>query len=176
MTSEPLDQYTEICRDAIKSSSAKFGKTFENLLLEILLLYMAIQRNICRRSPILSSLMPYSPYVSLWTEARSKAFILSAVSGIRRAYTMCTRNLVPISPDVPKHLTGKSVTRKLDLTRMAKVMMKENRLPYSMDYFKEIMASTYIAKLIFDRFRSVPNRKLISHTIKELFGWQRKAA
>jgi hypothetical protein len=46
MTSEPLDQYTEICRDAIKSSFAKLGKTFENLLLEILLLYMAIQRKI----------------------------------------------------------------------------------------------------------------------------------
>ena len=46
MTSEPLNQYTEICRDAIKSSSAKLRKTFENLLLEILLLYMTIQRKI----------------------------------------------------------------------------------------------------------------------------------
>mgnify|MGYP001336420484 CR=1 FL=1 len=33
MTSEPLNQYTEICRDAIKSSSAKLSKTFESLLL-----------------------------------------------------------------------------------------------------------------------------------------------
>ena len=46
MTSEPLNQYTEICRDAIKSSSAKLSKTFESLLLEILLLYMTIQRKI----------------------------------------------------------------------------------------------------------------------------------
>ncbi len=38
MTSEPLKQYTDICKDAIKGSSAKLGKTFENLLLEILLL------------------------------------------------------------------------------------------------------------------------------------------
>ena len=38
MTSEPLNQYTDICKDAIKGSSAKLGKTFENLLLEILLL------------------------------------------------------------------------------------------------------------------------------------------
>ena len=37
--------------------------------------------------------------------------------------------------------------------------------------FKELMASTYIAKLIFDKCRRIPNRKLISHTIKELFGW-----
>ena len=46
MTSEPLNQYTEICRYAIKSSSAKLSKTFENLLLEIFLLYMTIQRKI----------------------------------------------------------------------------------------------------------------------------------
>ena len=46
MKSEPLNQYTEICRDAIKSSSAKLSKTYENLLLEILLLYMTIQRKI----------------------------------------------------------------------------------------------------------------------------------
>ena len=55
-------------------------------------------------------------------------------------------------------------------------MMKENGLPYSMASFKERMASTYIAKLIIDKCRNMPNRKLISHTIKELFGWQRKAA
>ena len=46
MTSEPLNQYTEICRNAIKSSSAKLSKTFESLLLEILLLYMKIQKKI----------------------------------------------------------------------------------------------------------------------------------
>ena len=38
MTSEPLNQYTDICKDAIKGSFAKLGETFENLLLEILLL------------------------------------------------------------------------------------------------------------------------------------------
>ena len=59
---------------------------------------------------------------------------------------------------------------------VAKVMMNENGLPYSMASFKEIMVSTYIAKLIFDRCRNIPNPKLISHTIKELFDWQRKAA
>ena len=59
---------------------------------------------------------------------------------------------------------------------VAKVMMKENGMPYSMASFKEVMASTYIAKLIFDKCRRIPNRKLISHTVKELFGWRRKAA
>ena len=55
------------------------------------------------------------------------------------------------------------------------MMMKENRLPIFMTAFKEIMASTYIEKLFFDKCLSVPNRKLIGHTIKELFGWLRKA-
>ena len=59
---------------------------------------------------------------------------------------------------------------------VAKVMMKENELSYSMASFKEVLTSTYIAKLIFDKCRRIPNRKLISHTVKELFGWQRKTA
>ena len=67
MTSEPLNQYTEIYRDSIKSSSAKLSKTFENLLLEILLLYMTIQRKI--------------------------------------NFTQMERYGVPISLDVPRHLT-----------------------------------------------------------------------
>ena len=33
MTAELLNQYLESCKDAIKSSSAKLGKTFENLFL-----------------------------------------------------------------------------------------------------------------------------------------------
>ena len=100
MTSEPLNQYTEICRDAIKSSSAKLSKTFENLLLEILLLYMTIQRKIN------------------FTQMNQLDF---------------THNASFASQNV------------------AKVMMKENGMPYSMASFKEVMASTYIAKLIFDK-------------------------
>ena len=30
--------------------------------------------------------------------------------------------------------------------------------------------------IIFDKYQSIPNRKLISYIIKELLGWQRKAA
>lgn len=46
MTKKPLNQYTDICRAAIQSTSAKLSKTFENLLLEILLLHMVIQGKI----------------------------------------------------------------------------------------------------------------------------------
>lgn len=33
MAAELLNQYTESCKDAVKSSCAKLGKTFEDLLL-----------------------------------------------------------------------------------------------------------------------------------------------
>ncbi len=46
MISEPLNQYTDICKGAIKDSSAKLGKAFMNLLMEILLLYVVIPRKI----------------------------------------------------------------------------------------------------------------------------------
>ena len=55
-------------------------------------------------------------------------------------------------------------------------MMKENGVPQSMASLKEIMESTNIAKLFFDKCRRIQNRKFISHTVKEPFGWQRKAA
>ncbi len=46
MTSEPLNQYTKTCKDTFKRLSAKLSKTFENILFNILLLYMTIQRKI----------------------------------------------------------------------------------------------------------------------------------
>ena len=136
MTVELLNQYTEICRGAIKSSSAKLGKTFENLLLEIILLFVTIQRKI-------------------------------NFTQMERYCTHCQAK--------HKNKLNFSYNALLASQNVAKVMMKENRLPIFMTSFKEIMASTYIAKLFFDKYLSVPNRKLIGHTIKELFGWQRKA-
>ena len=44
--SDSLDQYADIYRDAIKKSSAKLNKSFEKLLIEILLLYMVKTRKI----------------------------------------------------------------------------------------------------------------------------------
>lgn len=136
MTAELLNQYTESCRVAIKSSSAKLGKTFENLILEIILLNVAIQRKI-------------------------------NFTQMERYGTHCQ----------PKHKNQLNFSYNVLFAsqNVAKVMMKENRLPIFMTSFKEIMASTYIAKLFFDKCLSIPNRKLIGHTVKELFGWQRKA-
>ena len=59
---------------------------------------------------------------------------------------------------------------------VAKVMMKENEQPYSIASFKSLMFNSYYTKRIFDVSRIRPNQTLISKIIKELFGWQRKAA
>ena len=59
---------------------------------------------------------------------------------------------------------------------IAKVMMKENGLPYSMASFKELMTSNHLADLIYGKYRKMPNRNFISQTIKELFGWRTIAA
>ena len=338
MTSEPLNQYTEICRDAIKSSSAKLSKTFENLLLEILLLYMTIQRKInftqmerygtnceqtyrtnfnrgrakcidwvkfnlalCRRYLNMDGLLAIAidpsyigksgkktPHIgTFWSgcassmkhgleimglalvdvhanscmmlrahqtpstgelKMRNMTLVQHYIAVIKRykkdllkvtdivvanaffsirpfvdGIKECGFHLVIWVMPNGKHklffstktsMSGEEVLRtyrsrfqiefcfrdakqytglthcqarhknQLDFSynasfasqNVAKVMMKENGVPYSMASFKEIMASTYIAKLIFDKCQSKPNRKLISHTIKELFGWQRKAA
>ena len=50
MISEPLSQYEEILKNAIrtsmKESGAKLAKTFQTLLIEILILYMILSRKI----------------------------------------------------------------------------------------------------------------------------------
>jgi len=40
--SETLDQYTGICKEAIVDSAAKLSKSFEKIIIEILLLYMVV--------------------------------------------------------------------------------------------------------------------------------------
>ena len=40
--SEALDQYTGICKEAIVTSAAKLSKSFEKVIIEVLLLYMVI--------------------------------------------------------------------------------------------------------------------------------------
>jgi len=46
MIKNALDQYTEICTEAVKNSGAKVAKRIEKLLIEVLTLYMIIPRKI----------------------------------------------------------------------------------------------------------------------------------
>lgn len=59
---------------------------------------------------------------------------------------------------------------------VAKVMMKEIGMDYSMASFKSMMFNTYLTKRIFKTSGYRPNRTLISKIFKDLFCLQRKAA
>ena len=59
---------------------------------------------------------------------------------------------------------------------VAKVMMKEIGMDYSMVSFKSMMFNTYLTKRIFKTSGYRPNRTLISKIFKDLFCLQRKAA
>ena len=58
----------------------------------------------------------------------------------------------------------------------AKVFMKDNGMDDSMAKVKSLMFNANYTKLIFDMSRCRPNRTLISKIVKELIGWQPKAA
>ena len=129
--SEPLSQYEEILKNAIrtsvKESCAKLAKTFQTLLIEILTLYMILPRKI--------------------------NFIQMARYG--------------------KH--GEQIYRQ-NFNRRKKVFMKDNGMDNSMEKVKSLMFNANYTKLIFDMSRCRPNRTLISKIVKELIGWQPKAA
>ena len=59
---------------------------------------------------------------------------------------------------------------------VAKVMMKEIGMDYSMASFKMLMFNTYLTQRIFKASGYRPNRTLISKVFKDLIGLQRKAA
>ena len=59
---------------------------------------------------------------------------------------------------------------------VAKVMMKEIGMDYSMASFKMLMFNTYLTNRIFKASGYRPNRTLISKVFKDLVGLQRKAA
>ena len=129
--SEPLSQYEEILKNAIrtsvKESGAKLAKAFQTLLIEILTLYMILPRKI--------------------------NFIQMARYG--------------------KH--GEQIYRQ-NFNRRKKVFMKDNGMDNSMEKVKSLMFNANYTKLIFDMSRCRPNRTLISKIVKELIGWQPKAA
>ena len=54
--------------------------------------------------------------------------------------------------------------------------MKDNGMDNSMAKVKSLMFNANYTNLIFDMSRCRPNRTLISKIVKELIGWQPKAA
>ena len=75
-------------------------------------------------------------------------------------------------------------TRQLDFNfnasfaalNVAKVMMKEMNMDYSMSSFKSMMFNSYLTDKIISKCGYKPNQNLISKIFKELIGYQPKAA
>ena len=59
---------------------------------------------------------------------------------------------------------------KKDLLKVTDIVVADAFFSTKTSMSGEDVLRTYIAKLIFDKCRRIPNRKLINHTIKELFG------
>lgn len=79
-------------------------------------------------------------------------------------------------PDKIQESAGLLLQRIIRITGCRKGDDEGKRATVFHGFFQGNHGEHYIAKLIFDKCRSVLSRKLISRTIKELFGWQRKAA
>ena len=138
--SEALDQYTGICKEAIVDSAAKLSKSFEKVIIEVLLLYMIIPGKINFTQMGKYGRHGEQCYRQNFGRLRSKS-----LNWLRFNASFASLNV-------------------------AKVMMKEREMDYSMSNFKLLMTNTFLTKRIFDASRYRPNQTLISHIFKELFG------
>ena len=138
--SEALDQYTGICKEAIVDSAAKLSKSFEKVIIEVLLLYMIIPGKI--------------NFTQMGKYGRHGEQCYRQNFGRLRS----------------KSLNWLRFNASLASLNVAKVMMKEREMDYSMSNFKLLMTNTFLTKRIFDASRYRPNQTLINHIFKELFG------
>ena len=138
--SEALDQYTGICKEAIVDSAAKLSKSFEKVIIEVLLLYMIIPGKINFTQMGKYGRHGEQCYRQNFGRLRSKS-----LNWLRFNVSFASLNV-------------------------AKVMMKEREMDYSMSNFKLLMTNTFLTKRIFDASRYRTNQTLINHIFKELFG------
>ena len=138
--SEALDLYTGICKEAIVDSAAKLSKSFEKVIIEVLLLYMIIPGKINFTQMGKYGRHGEQCYRQNFGRLRSKS-----LNWLRFNASFASLNV-------------------------AKVMMKEREMDYSMSNFKLLMTNTFLTKRIFDASRYRPNQTLINHIFKELFG------
>ena len=138
--SQALDQYTGICKEALQVCASKLSKSFESVIIEVLLLYMVIPGKIN----------------------------FTQMGRYGRHCEQCYRqNFGRLRSKSLNWLRFNAAFASLNV---AKVMMKERGMEYSMSKFKLLMTNTFIAKRIFDVSRFRPNQTLISHIFNELFG------
>lgn len=234
--SEPLSQYEEILKDAIrtsmKESGAKLAKTFQTLLIEILTLYMILPRKInftqmarygkhgeqtyrqnfnrkkkvcidwlllnlslARRVLEMDGLLAIAIDPCYISKAGKKTPHIGrfwsgcAGAGEEVLKTYRTRFQIEFCYRDSKQFMGlmdcqERHKRQLDFAfnasfasqNAARLFMKDNGMDNSIAKVKSLMFNANYTKLIFDMSRCRPNRTLISKIVKELIGWQPKAA
>ena len=138
--SEALDQYTGISKEALHDCASKLSKSFESVIIEVLLLYMVIPGKINFTQMGRYGRHCEQCYRQNFGRLRSKS-----LNWLRFNASFASLNV-------------------------AKVMMKERGMEYSMSKFKLLMTNTFMAKRIFDVSRFRPNQTLITQIFNELFG------
>lgn len=204
MISEPLSQYEEILKDAIrtsmKESGAKLAKTFQTLLIEILTLYMILRRKINFTQMARYGKHGEQTYRQNFNRKKKDCidWLLLNLSLARRVLDMDGLLAIALdpcyiskagkkTPHIGRFWSGCAGAVKHGLEifafnasfaslNAAKVFMKDNGMDNSMAKVKSLMFNANYTKLIFDMSRCRPNRTLISKIVKELIGWQPKAA
>lgn len=169
--SQALDQYTVICKEALHDCASKLSKSFESVIIEVLLLYMVIPGKI--------------NFTQMGRYGKHKLFFSTDISltGEEVLDFYRTRFQIEFCFRDAKQYCGLTHSQARDANKLdcafnasfaslnvAKVMMKERGMEYSMSKFKLLMTNTFLAKRIFDVTRLRPNQTLISHIFNELFG------
>ena len=187
--STALDQYTGICSDVLNRYTTKFNKSFKTVFIETLLLYME-KLDIYQEEGELYTLIAYSKALKrnirlvIWitpkgvhkfyfsTDMQMSGRDVIQFNRIRFQIEFCFRD--------SKQFTGLCHSQSRDINRLefvfnasvtavnaAKIMMKENGIPFSMETLKKLMYNSYILKRFFELSGFKPNRKINTKLAKE---------
>ena len=148
-----LDQYMDIFKDAVEDSAAKITKSFEKILIEVIILFMVIPRKIN-----FTQMGRYGSHVEQ-TYRNAKGY-----TGLMDCQAR------------DKWKLDFAFNASFTSLNVAKVTMKEMGMEYSMSSFKSLMTNIYLVRRIFKASGYTPNRTLISKIFKDLSCLQRIAA
>ena len=182
-----LDQYMDIFKDAVEDSAAKITKSFEKILIEVIILFMVIPRKINFTQMGRYGLHVEQTYRNAFGLKKSKCidWLKLNVSLAKRFFGKQGRWAIAIDPSYISKAGKKKLFFSTDTSlsffiiesgsrsnfafkasftslNVAKVTMKEMGMEYSMSSFKSLMINIYLMRRIFKACGYNPNRTLIS--------------
>ena len=156
-----LDQYMDIFKDAVEDSAAKLTKSFEKILIEVIILFMVIPRkiNFTQMGRYVSLAKRFFGKQGRWAIAIDPSYISKA--GKKKLFfsTDTSLSFFIIESGSRSNFAFKASFTSLNV---AKVTMKEMGMEYSMSSFKSLMINIYLMRRIFKACGYNPNRTLIS--------------